>query len=114
MSHTFDINPLSAVPSEASSRRDCEPRDPFLMHRSRGLSTELVSPPSCMGGTLRARRDVYGCTCTVASLLTRGIGFCCESFAFTCMIDRFDEPGASALTTMPSSVPLPLTPGVLG
>ena len=33
MSHTFDISPLSAVP-ESGSPRDCEPCDPFLMHRS--------------------------------------------------------------------------------
>jgi hypothetical protein len=65
----------------------------------------------CVGETLTI---VYGCTCTVASLLTSGIGFSCESFAFTCTTDRFDEPGASVLTTMPSRVLLPLTPGVLG
>src|SRR5947199_391837 len=56
----------------------------------------------------------YGWTCTVASLVISGIRFCCESFAFTCTIDRFDEPGARPLITIPSSVPLPLTPAVFG
>ena len=56
----------------------------------------------------------YGWTCSAASLVTSGISFCCESFAFTCTIDKFEEPGASALTTIPISVPLPLTPEVLG
>src|SRR5215470_12441560 len=56
----------------------------------------------------------YGCTCNVASLVTSGIGFCCESFAFTCTIDRFELPGAIAFTTMPMIVPVPLTPAVFG
>src|SRR5882762_8222129 len=56
----------------------------------------------------------YGCTCSVASLVTSGIGFCCESLAFTCTIDRFDEPGAIAFTTIPMIVPVPLTPAVFG
>src|SRR5712692_1571857 len=62
----------------------------------------------------RSHNYDYGWTCTVASLVTSGIGFCCESLAFTCTIDRFDEPGASALITIPISVPLPFTPGVFG
>src|SRR6267378_7475681 len=68
---------------------------------------------------IRMMRDIdnpfdYGWTCSVASLVTSGISFCCESFAFTCTIDRFVEPGAIPLTTIPISVPFPLTPGVLG
>src|SRR6266576_1834751 len=39
-----------------------------------------------------------------------GINFCCESFAFACTIDRFDDPGASALTTIPIKVHVPPTP----
>src|SRR5260370_12172652 len=34
MIHTFDINTSFCCPSEASGRRDREPCDPFLMHRS--------------------------------------------------------------------------------
>src|SRR5882724_871285 len=56
----------------------------------------------------------YGCTCSVASLVTSGIGFCCESLAFTCTIDRFDDPGPIAFTTIPIIVPVPLTPTVFG
>src|SRR3981189_2056426 len=56
----------------------------------------------------------YGWTCSVASLVTSGISFCCESFAFTCTIERLDEPGPSALMTIPIHVPLPLTPRVFG
>ena len=42
------------------------------------------------------------------------MAFCCESLAFTWTMDKFVEPGANAFTTTPMSVPLPLTPGVLG
>src|SRR5437879_12862723 len=42
------------------------------------------------------------------------MGFCCESLALTCTMDNGDVPGATAFTTSPRSVPLPLTPGVLG
>src|SRR6266404_2267206 len=56
----------------------------------------------------------YGCTCSVASTVTSGIGLCCESLAFTCTTERFEEPGAIAFTTIPMIVPVPLTPAVLG
>src|SRR4029077_17342728 len=56
----------------------------------------------------------YGCTCSVASLVTSGIGFCCESLALTCTIDRLEFPCASAFITIPINVPLPLTPELLG
>src|SRR3954451_15340442 len=55
-----------------------------------------------------------GCTVTDASLVTIGIGRCCESLALICTMDRLDVPGASALITMPIMVPVPLTPGVFG
>src|SRR5947207_12555658 len=42
------------------------------------------------------------------------MGFCCESLALTCTMDNGDVPGATAFTTSPRRVPLPLTPGVLG
>jgi hypothetical protein len=64
-----------------------------------------------------ARRDRargYGFTCTLASLVTNWIGRCCESLAFTCTTDRVLFPGASALITMPVTVPVPLAPGVFG
>ena len=57
---------------------------------------------------------VYGFTCTVASLVTNWIGFCCEFLAFTCTIDRVLAPGARALITMPMIVPVPLAPVVFG
>ena len=60
------------------------------------------------------RSRTKGLYLNVASLVTSGIGFCCESLAFTCTIERFDEPGANAFDHDPISVPLPLTPGVLG
>src|SRR6266436_1465458 len=56
----------------------------------------------------------YGCTCSVASPVTSGIGFCCESLALTWTMDTFEEPGAIAFTTIPMIVPVPLTPAVLG
>src|SRR5205823_9046962 len=56
----------------------------------------------------------YVWTCRVAWLVTNGIDFCCESFAFTCTMDKFEEPGARAFTRSPRRVPLPFTPGVLG
>jgi hypothetical protein len=59
-------------------------------------------------------REVYGFTCTLASLVTNWMGRCCESLAFTCTIDSVLVPGASALITMPVTVPVPLAPGVLG
>src|SRR5438270_12648080 len=58
--------------------------------------------------------QIYGWTCSVASPVTSGMGFCCESLAFTCTIERFDAPGAMAFTTMPMTVPVPLTPAVFG
>src|SRR6266404_3874276 len=42
------------------------------------------------------------------------MGFCCESLAFTCTMDRFEAPGAIAFTTIPMIVPVPLTPAVFG
>src|SRR5258705_4165699 len=42
------------------------------------------------------------------------MGFCCESLAFTCTMDRFEAPGAMAFTTIPMIVPVPLTPAVFG
>jgi hypothetical protein len=59
-------------------------------------------------------REVYGLTCTLASLVSNWMGRCCESLAFTCTIDRVLFPGASALITMPVTVPVPLAPGVFG
>jgi hypothetical protein len=58
--------------------------------------------------------EVYGFTCTVASLVTNWIGLCCEFLAFTCTIDRVLAPGARALITMPMIVPVPLAPVVFG
>ena len=58
--------------------------------------------------------EVYGFTWILASLVTSCIGRCCESFAFCCTIEIVAEPGAIPLITMPSNVPLPLTPAVLG
>jgi len=69
--------------------------------------------PTC-AAFLQPRCWVYGSTCTVASLVTSWMGRCCESFAFSCTIEIAEEPGAIPLTTMPSNVPLPLTPGVFG
>src|SRR6266404_417645 len=63
---------------------------------------------------LQALADYYGCTCTVASTVTSGMGFCCESLAFTCTMDKFELPGAIAFTTIPMIVPVPLTPAVFG
>lgn len=60
------------------------------------------------------RREVYGFTCTLASPVTNWICRCCEFLALTCTIDRELVPGASALITMPTIVPVPLAPAVFG
>ena len=60
------------------------------------------------------RREVYGFTCTLASPVTNWIGRCCEFLAFTCTIDKVLVPGASALITMRTIVPVPLAPAVFG
>src|SRR5690242_19398377 len=62
----------------------------------------------------RSQKLDYGWTCRVASPVTIGIACCCEFFALTSTMDRFDVPGASAFTTIPTIVPVPLTPGVFG
>src|SRR5258706_10121371 len=56
----------------------------------------------------------YGWTCSVASPVTSARGFCCESLALTCTMDKFEAPGAIAFTTIPMIVPVPLTPAVFG
>jgi hypothetical protein len=103
------ISSISVMPAAAPTRPT----------RTARLRRNVRKPPGCMCVRLMELKSFaitldYYCTCTVASLVTSGIGFCCESFAFTCTMDKFEFPGAIAFTTMPMIVPVPLTPAVFG
>src|SRR5260370_33831948 len=83
-----------------------------------------VRAASCLlGGEIRERAGEipcaldfpFGyCTFTDASLVTNCSGRCWESRALTCRMESVELPGATPFTTMPKTVPLPLTPGALG
>jgi len=87
-------------------------RKPFCRSScQRGSASQMIG---CQFPAGDRTGELYGFTWTLASLVTSCMGRCCESFAFSCTIEIREEPGAIPLTTMPSNVPLPLTPGVFG
>jgi hypothetical protein len=95
-------------PEESSLNYAASVALPCLRFRARFAARKNIV------GRWRREREVYGFTCTLASPVTNWIGRCCESLAFTCTIDRVLAPGASALITMPTMVPVPLAPNVFG
>ena len=87
-------------------------RKPFLRSScQRGSASQMVG---CQFPGGDRTGEVYSFTWTMASLVTSCMGRCCRSFAFCCTIEIREEPGAIPLTTIPSNVPLPLTPAVFG